>query len=54
MFVLAEDDESAITLYTNLVDISCQLQSSSCHHLLNYVRETLHFWHSHLKEKLSS
>ncbi|XP_043282805.1 RAD50-interacting protein 1 [Venturia canescens] len=53
MFILADDDESAITMYTNLADISCQLHSSSCHHLSNYVRDTLHFWHNHLKEKLS-
>ena len=51
--VVAGDDEIAIGLYANLTDISCQLQSSSCHHLLNYVRDTVHFWHNHLKEKLS-
>ncbi|XP_046814708.1 RAD50-interacting protein 1 isoform X1 [Vespa crabro] len=51
--LLSADDESVITLYTNLSEISCQLQSSSCHHLVNYVRETLHFWHNLIKEKLS-
>ncbi|KAK2579114.1 hypothetical protein KPH14_001285 [Odynerus spinipes] len=47
------DDESAITLYTNLTEINCQLQLSSCHHLVNYVKETLHFWHNLIKEKLT-
>ncbi|XP_076179818.1 RAD50 interactor 1 [Ptiloglossa arizonensis] len=49
----AGDDESTISLYTNLTDISCQLQLSTCHHLVNYVRETLHFWHNLIKDKLS-
>ncbi|XP_076644100.1 RAD50 interactor 1 [Halictus rubicundus] len=49
----AGDDESTISLYTNLTDISCQLQLSSCHHLVNYVRETLHYWHNLIKDKLS-
>lgn len=47
------DDESTITLYTNLTKISCQLQTSVCRHLVNYVHETLHFWHNLIKEKLS-
>ncbi|KZC07326.1 PREDICTED: RAD50-interacting protein 1 [Dufourea novaeangliae] len=47
------DDESTISLYTNLTDISCQLQQSACYHLVNYVRETLHFWHNLIKDKLS-
>ncbi|KAM0737544.1 RAD50-interacting protein 1 [Formica fusca] len=47
------DDESMITLYTNLTNISCQLQISMCRHLVNYVHETLHFWHNLIKEKLS-
>ncbi|XP_050459945.1 RAD50-interacting protein 1 [Cataglyphis hispanica] len=47
------DDESMITLYTNLTNISCQLQTSMCRHLVNYVHETLHFWHNLIKEKLS-
>ncbi|XP_072749487.1 RAD50-interacting protein 1 [Anoplolepis gracilipes] len=47
------DDESVITLYTNLTNISCQLQTSVCRHLVNYVHETLHFWHNLIKEKLS-
>ncbi|XP_076671393.1 RAD50 interactor 1 isoform X1 [Andrena cerasifolii] len=49
----AGDDEATISLYTNLTDISYQLQSSTCHHLVNYVKETLHFWHSLIKDKLS-
>ncbi|KAI4491012.1 hypothetical protein M0802_010515 [Mischocyttarus mexicanus] len=51
--LLSADDESVITLYTNLTEISCQLLSSSCHHLINYEKETLHFWHNLIKEKLS-
>lgn len=47
------DDESMITLYTNLTNISCQLQTSMCRHLVNYVHETLHFWHNLIKEKLT-
>ncbi|KOC70466.1 RAD50-interacting protein 1 [Habropoda laboriosa] len=47
------DDESTISLYTNLTDISCQLQSSTCHYLQSYVKETLHFWHNLIKDKLS-
>ncbi|XP_053982262.1 RAD50-interacting protein 1 [Hylaeus volcanicus] len=49
----ANDDESTISLYTNLTDISCQLQLSTCHYLVNYVRDTLHFWHNLIKDKLS-
>ncbi|XP_043262177.1 RAD50-interacting protein 1 [Colletes gigas] len=49
----AGDDETTISLYTSLTDISCQLQLSSCQHLVNYVRETLHFWHNLVKDKLS-
>ncbi|CAK9833013.1 RAD50-interacting protein 1 [Anthophora retusa] len=47
------DDESTISLYTNLTNISCQLQSSTCHYLQSYVKETLHFWHNLIKDKLS-
>ncbi|XP_070151496.1 RAD50-interacting protein 1 [Polyergus mexicanus] len=47
------DDDSMITLYTNLTNINCQLQTSMCRHLVNYVHETLHFWHNLIKEKLS-
>ncbi|KAH0947271.1 hypothetical protein HN011_011032 [Eciton burchellii] len=47
------DDESMIILYTDLTDISCKLQSSVCHHLVNYVHETLHFWHNLIKKKFS-
>ncbi|KAG7210875.1 hypothetical protein KM043_012357 [Ampulex compressa] len=47
------DDASVISLYASLTDIGCQMQTSSCHHLVNYVRETLHFWHNLIKEKLS-
>ncbi|KAL6261949.1 hypothetical protein P5V15_007033 [Pogonomyrmex californicus] len=52
-FLSSGDDESTITLYTNLTNISCQLQTSVCHYLVNYVHETLHFWHNIIKEKLS-
>lgn len=52
-YLSSGDDESAITLYINLTSISCQLQSSACHHLVNYVHETLHFWHNLIKEKFS-
>ncbi|XP_066597447.1 RAD50-interacting protein 1 isoform X1 [Prorops nasuta] len=48
-----EDHESVITSYMSLTDISCQLQTSVCNHLINYVKETLHFWHNLIKEKLS-
>ncbi|OAD55603.1 RAD50-interacting protein 1 [Eufriesea mexicana] len=47
------DDESTISLYTDLTNISCQLRPSTCHYLQNYVKETLHFWHNLIKEKLS-
>ncbi|XP_031841131.1 RAD50 interactor 1 isoform X2 [Nomia melanderi] len=49
----AGDDESTVSLYTNFTDISSQLQLSACHHLVSYVRETLHFWHNLIKDKLS-
>lgn len=49
----SSDDETMINLYTNLTNISCQLQTSVCRHLVNYVHETLHFWHNLIKEKLS-
>lgn len=52
-FLSSGDDNSMITLYTSLTEISCQLQTSACHHLVNYVHETLHFWHNLIKEKLS-
>lgn len=52
-FLLSGDDQSMITLYTSLTNISCQLQMSTCHHLVNFVHETLHFWHNLIKEKLS-
>lgn len=47
------DDESTISLYTDLKNISCELRSSTCHYLQNYVNETLHFWHNLIKDKLS-
>ncbi|XP_034939158.1 RAD50-interacting protein 1 [Chelonus insularis] len=47
------EESSMISLFTNLVEINCQLETSSCHHLINYVKETVHFWHNHLKEKFS-
>jgi len=53
MFLLSDDDQSMITLYINLTNISGQLQASMCHHLVNYVHETLYFWHNLIKEKLS-
>lgn len=52
-FLSSNDDESMITLYTRLTNISQQLQTSACHHLVSYVHETLHFWHNLIKEKLS-
>ncbi|XP_071578297.1 RAD50-interacting protein 1 isoform X2 [Temnothorax nylanderi] len=52
-FLLSGDDQSIIILYTSLTNISCQLQTSVCHHLVSYVHETLHFWHNLIKEKLS-
>ncbi|XP_076248930.1 RAD50 interactor 1 isoform X2 [Calliopsis andreniformis] len=53
--LVAGDDESTISLYTNLMDINYQMQKklSACHHLVNYVKETVHFWHSLIKQKLS-
>ncbi|KYN11646.1 RAD50-interacting protein 1, partial [Trachymyrmex cornetzi] len=51
--LLSGDDQSMITLYTTLTNISCQLQTSVCHHLVNYVHETLHFWYNIIKKKLS-
>ncbi|XP_039306850.1 RAD50-interacting protein 1 isoform X1 [Solenopsis invicta] len=51
--LLSGDDQSMLTLYTGLTNISRQLQMSACHHLVNYVYETLHFWHNLIKEKLS-
>ncbi|CAL1686469.1 unnamed protein product [Lasius platythorax] len=53
MSLSSDDDETMITLYTNLTNVSCQLQTSVCRHLVNYVHETLHFWHNLIKEKLS-
>lgn len=47
------DDKCMITLYTSLTEVSCQLQTSACRHLVNYVHEMLHFWHNLIKEKLS-
>ncbi|XP_029041007.1 RAD50-interacting protein 1 isoform X1 [Osmia bicornis bicornis] len=47
------DDESAISLYTNLTNISCQLRSSACHYLQIYTNETLRYWHNLIKDKLS-
>ncbi|XP_077256575.1 RAD50 interactor 1 isoform X1 [Temnothorax americanus] len=52
-FLLSGDDQSIIILYTSLTNISCQLQTSVCHHLVSYVHEILHFWHNLIKEKLS-
>ncbi|EZA50309.1 RAD50-interacting protein [Ooceraea biroi] len=52
-YLSSGDDESMITLYTNLTNISCQLQSSACHHLVSYTHETLHFWHNLIKKKFS-
>lgn len=47
------DDELTISLYVDLTNISCQLRSSTCHYLQNYVKETLYFWHNLIKDKLS-
>ncbi|XP_036144912.1 RAD50-interacting protein 1 isoform X4 [Monomorium pharaonis] len=51
--LLFGDDRSMITLYMSLTNISYQLQTSVCHHLVNYVHETMHFWHNLIKERLS-
>ncbi|KAL0121655.1 hypothetical protein PUN28_006867 [Cardiocondyla obscurior] len=51
--LLSNDDQFTITLYMNLTNISCQLQTSTCRHLTSYIHETLHFWHNLIKEKLS-
>ncbi|XP_015111807.1 RAD50-interacting protein 1 [Diachasma alloeum] len=48
------DEESMITSYTNLVEVSRQLRSSSCHNLMSYMREILHFWYNTLRDKFSS
>ncbi|XP_057323091.1 RAD50-interacting protein 1 [Microplitis mediator] len=48
------NDKSMINLFTNLLEISCQLETSDCHNLVNFVRETLHFWHNHLKDKFTT
>ncbi|XP_012271861.1 RAD50-interacting protein 1 isoform X2 [Orussus abietinus] len=50
---LAKEDESAVAYYENLLEISIKVRSSKCHHLLNYLRETHHFWYDHLKDKFS-
>ncbi|XP_011300021.1 RAD50-interacting protein 1 [Fopius arisanus] len=48
------DEESMITSYCNLVEVSRQLQSSSCHNLMHYLKEILHFWYNNLREKFSN
>ncbi|XP_074095130.1 RAD50 interactor 1 [Cotesia typhae] len=47
------NDKTMINSFSNLVEINCQLESSNCQNLVNFVRETLHFWHNHLKDKFS-
>ncbi|XP_063995252.1 RAD50-interacting protein 1 [Diachasmimorpha longicaudata] len=48
------DEESMITSFTNLVEVYRQLRSSSCHNLMSYMREILHFWYNNLRDKFSN
>ncbi|XP_015512771.2 RAD50-interacting protein 1 [Neodiprion lecontei] len=52
--LLAKDDKLTITLYANLTERNSQLQSSTCHHLVTYLHDTLHFWHNYLKDKFTA
>ncbi|XP_017786912.1 PREDICTED: RAD50-interacting protein 1 isoform X2 [Nicrophorus vespilloides] len=47
-----KDDESCITLFVNLCEISRNLIDSTACHLKGYVKETIIYWHKILRDKL--
>lgn len=47
------DIERSTTVFANLCEISRNLIDSPAHNLRNYLKETLHYWHNILKEKLA-
>ena len=53
MSLFSGDDDSAIVSYISLTKMSIEWQSFSCRHLCNYIRDTLHYWHNSIKDKLS-
>ncbi|CAH0563706.1 unnamed protein product [Brassicogethes aeneus] len=48
-----KDDEKCATIFANLCEISRNLADLPATHLRSYLKETLHFWHNVLKEKLA-
>ncbi|XP_049774024.1 RAD50-interacting protein 1 [Schistocerca cancellata] len=51
--VTEKDDHRSIQLFRSLCELSVQINSSKCSHLLSYLHETINFWHNLLKDKLS-
>lgn len=48
-----KDDEQCATIFANLCEISRNLTDIPAINLRQYLKETLHYWHNILKEKLS-
>ncbi|RZC37439.1 RINT1-like protein [Asbolus verrucosus] len=48
-----KDDEQCATVFANLCEISRNLTDFPATNLRKYLKETLHYWHDILKEKLS-
>lgn len=48
------DEETMIDMYMDVVDIYVFMKSTGCVYLSNFVQDTMHYWHNHLKAKLSS
>ncbi|EFA07987.1 RINT1-like protein [Tribolium castaneum] len=48
-----KDDEQCVTIFANLCEISRNLTDFQGSNLRNYLKDTLHYWHNVLKEKLA-
>ncbi|TSK13253.1 RAD50-interacting protein 1 [Bagarius yarrelli] len=53
-FLMTNSVWEAITAIGNMATLDMSLKDSGCTHLQAFLRETLHFWHKILKDKLSS
>lgn len=53
-YLISNDDDSIIKFYKKLVGMKMNLRHSNCHNIVNYINDTLHFWHNHLKDKYSN
>ncbi|XP_046389065.1 RAD50-interacting protein 1 [Ischnura elegans] len=50
---LEKDEESCLVGFKRLSNYQKCLQTTSCQHLLSYINDTIHFWHTLLEETFS-